>query len=135
MLKQVSWVRPIRPNRGKRTRFLSALKADILVANPPLPSGESHAKIDEMAKTGADMNADIGADGRALSSDGKEPVSLMEPLLISEGSRFRGELTDLAVELAARSAGFRRSLPEGIVMALAGCLAARMQSMRSGRHC
>src|SRR6202030_3490573 len=54
-----------------------------------------------------------------LSPDGKEPVSLMEPMLISEGSRFRGELTDLAIELAARSAGFRRSLPDGIVTALA----------------
>ncbi len=44
----------------------------------------------------------------------------MEPLLISEGSRHRGELTDLAVELAARSAGFRRSLPDGGLAALAG---------------
>ncbi len=44
----------------------------------------------------------------------------MEPLLIPEGSRFRGELTDLAVELAARSAGFRRSLPKGVTAALAG---------------
>jgi len=44
----------------------------------------------------------------------------MEPLLIPEGSRFRGKLTDLAVELAARSAGFRRSLPKGVTAALAG---------------
>ncbi|MBV8453676.1 MAG: Fic family protein, partial [Deltaproteobacteria bacterium] len=43
----------------------------------------------------------------------------MEPLLVAEGSRFRGELTDLAIDLAARSAGFRRSLPEGIIAALA----------------
>ncbi len=43
----------------------------------------------------------------------------MEPLLISEGSRFRGELTDLAVDLASRSAGFRSSLPKGLVAALA----------------
>ncbi len=72
-----------------------------------------------MGKTDADIKADIGADGKGLLSDRKEPVSLMEPMLISEGSRFRGELTDLAVELAARSAGFRRSLPDGIVTALA----------------
>jgi Fic family protein len=38
----------------------------------------------------------------------------MEPLVIPEGSRHRGELTDLSLELAARSAGFRRSLPEGV---------------------
>lgn len=43
----------------------------------------------------------------------------MEPLLIGEGSRHRGEITDLAVELAARSAGFRRSLPDGLLTALA----------------
>ncbi len=44
---------------------------------------------------------------------------MMEPLLISEGSRHRAALTDLAVELAAHSAGFRRSLPEGVLTALA----------------
>ncbi|MBI3129671.1 MAG: Fic family protein [Candidatus Tectomicrobia bacterium] len=43
----------------------------------------------------------------------------MEPLLVSESSRHRAALTDLAVELAARSAGFRRSLPEGVLTALA----------------
>ncbi|NOZ10489.1 MAG: Fic family protein [Gammaproteobacteria bacterium] len=43
----------------------------------------------------------------------------MEPLLISESSRHRGDLADLAVELAAHSAGFRRSLPEGVLTALA----------------
>lgn len=43
----------------------------------------------------------------------------MEPLVPSEGSRHRRRLNDLAVELAAASAGFRRSLPAGIVVALA----------------
>jgi Fic family protein len=43
----------------------------------------------------------------------------MEPLLIGESSRKRGEVTDLAVELAAKSAGFRRSLPAGVLAALA----------------
>jgi Fic family protein len=38
---------------------------------------------------------------------------------VPEGSRHRSGLTDLAVDLAARSAGFRRSLPEGVVAALA----------------
>jgi len=51
--------------------------------------------------------------------DRKESPALMEPLLIAEGSRHRGELTDLAVEVAARSAGFRRSLPDGVRAALA----------------
>lgn len=46
--------------------------------------------------------------------DRQESVTLMEPLLIAEGSRHRGELTDLAIEVAARSAGFRRSLPDGV---------------------
>lgn len=38
-------------------------------------------------------------------ADRGESVALREPLLIGEGSRHRGPLTDLAVELAARSAG------------------------------
>ena len=43
----------------------------------------------------------------------------MEPLLLAEGSRHRAGLSDLAVELAAASAGFRRSLPSGVMKALA----------------
>ena len=43
----------------------------------------------------------------------------MEPLVIAEGSRHRGKLTDLAIEVAARSAGFRRSMPDGVRTALA----------------
>jgi Fic family protein len=43
----------------------------------------------------------------------------MEPLLIGSDSRHRPRLTDLAVELAARSAGFRRSLPDGLLNPLA----------------
>ena len=53
------------------------------------------------------------------SEDRGESTSLMEPLLVPEGSRHRTGLTDLALELAARSAGLRRSLPEGVVAALA----------------
>jgi Fic family protein len=52
--------------------------------------------------------------------DRGETVGLMEPLLIEESSGRRGDLTDLAVDLAARSAGFRRSLPTGVLTALAG---------------
>jgi len=62
----------------------------------------------------ADMNADI-----SVAKDRGEAIAMMEPLLLSEGSRHREALIDLAVELAARSAGFRRSLPEGVLTALA----------------
>lgn len=51
--------------------------------------------------------------------DRGEPVSLMEPMRISESARHRGDLNELALELAAHSAGFRRSLPEGVMTALA----------------
>jgi Fic family protein len=46
-------------------------------------------------------------------------IGLMEPLLISEGSPQRGALTDLALELGQKSAGFRRSLPESLLSSLA----------------
>jgi Fic family protein len=62
--------------------------------------------------------ADIEADVLA-AEDGGELVSLMEPLLIGEGSRYRGGLTDLALELAQKSAGFRRSPPESLLASLA----------------
>lgn len=44
---------------------------------------------------------------------------MMEPVVLRESSRGRGELIDLALELAARSAGFRRSLPDGVATSLA----------------
>ena len=66
------------------------------------------------------------ADGKAATNwdenappDRGEQVSLMEPMRIAETSRHRAGLADLAVELAAQAAGFRRSLPEGILKALA----------------
>src|ERR1700758_740505 len=43
----------------------------------------------------------------------------MEPLVIEEGSRHRAELSDLALELAQKSAGFRRSLPPTLLSSLA----------------
>src|SRR5208282_5120927 len=43
----------------------------------------------------------------------------MEPLLIGESSRHRAALTDLALELAQKCAGFRRSLPESLLASLA----------------
>lgn len=66
-----------------------------------------------MRKTKTDRKTAILADDR------RESIGLMEPLLISEGSRHRSRLTDLAIDLAARSSGFRRSLPDGSLTALA----------------
>ena len=53
------------------------------------------------------------------AEDRGEGTGLMEPLVLGEGSRHRAELTDLALELAQRSAGFRRSLPESLLSSLA----------------
>ncbi len=50
--------------------------------------------------------------------DRGENTSAMEPLLLAQDSH-RRPLNDLALELAAASAGFRRSLPDPIVTALA----------------
>jgi len=61
-----------------------------------------------------DIEADIEA-----AKDRGETVSLLEPLLLPEGSRHRRALTDLALELAQRSAGFRRSLPDSLLATLA----------------
>lgn len=58
------------------------------------------------------------ADLREVGDRG-EGTGLMEPLLLSEGSRHRPELMDLAVELVSKSSGFRRSLSSGIYAALA----------------
>jgi Fic family protein len=61
-----------------------------------------------------DIKPDIKVD-----VDRGEATSLMEPLLISEGSRHRGELTDLAVELVQKSTGFLRSMPNSLLTSLA----------------
>jgi Fic family protein len=68
-----------------------------------------------MAHKKADIKSDIEA-----AKDRGEAVSLMEPLLIGESSPHRPGLTDLALELAQRSAGFKRSLPESLMASLAG---------------
>ena len=51
--------------------------------------------------------------------DRGESNTMMEPLLIGETSRHRGKLTDMALELAQKAAGFRRSLPESLLASLA----------------
>jgi hypothetical protein len=56
--------------------------------------------------------------------DRGEPISRMEPLRIAEGSRHRGELADLTLDLATRSARFQASLPPGLVRPLADAVRA-----------
>ena len=67
-----------------------------------------------------DYKPDIKADKMAASKgpDQGELANSMEPLLIAEGSRYRTVLTDLALDLVARSAGLGRSLPEGLLATL-----------------
>jgi Fic family protein len=67
-----------------------------------------------MAIKTPDIETDIDT-----ARDGRENISLMEPLLIGAGSKHRAELTDLALDLAAKSAGFRRSLPASLIRSLA----------------
>src|SRR5260221_2491859 len=57
--------------------------------------------------------------GPTLPPDRGEATAEMEPLLIGETSRFRGPLTDLAIELVQKSARFRGSLPESLLNSLA----------------
>ena len=59
------------------------------------------------------METDIQTDDRG------ELVSVMEPLVIGDGSRRRAALTDLAFDLTQKSAGFRRSLPPSLLTSLA----------------
>ena len=62
----------------------------------------------ETAKIRANKGADRG-----------ETTGLMEPLILAHGSPHRPALGDLAIDLATRSTGFRRSLSDGVVTALA----------------
>lgn len=64
------------------------------------------------------MEPDIHTVSEVVDDRG-ENISQMEPLCIRDGSRHRADLTDMAVELAMQSTGFRRSLPDGLVTALA----------------
>ena len=56
--------------------------------------------------------------------DRGENISLMEPLLLGETSRHRGHLTDLALDLAQKTAGLRRSLPPSVLASLADLIRA-----------
>ena len=67
-----------------------------------------------MAQDKAVHKADIAA-----VQHRREDTSLMDPLVLGEGSRHRANLTDLALELAQKSAGLRRSLPTKLAASLA----------------
>jgi hypothetical protein len=58
------------------------------------------------------------------AEDRGEAVVLMEPLRIGEASSHRAALGDLVVDLAAKAAGFRCSLPVGVHTALASVVRA-----------
>lgn len=60
-----------------------------------------------------DTEADI-----SVLEDKNEPLGVMEPMLVSSSSPMRDGLANKTLELAERSAGLRRSLPNGIVDAL-----------------
>lgn len=53
-----------------------------------------------------------------LSLDAGESVSSMEPMRLGESSRWRGEISELAVDLTYKAAEFKASLPKGIQAAL-----------------
>ena len=59
------------------------------------------------------MKPDIKAEDRG------ELASIMEPLLLGDDSRHRRALTDLALDLTQKAAGFRRSLPPSLLTSLA----------------
>ena len=52
-------------------------------------------------------------------ADKGEAITIVEPLIPEEASKYRSPLNDLAVELASQSSGLRSSLPEGIRAPLA----------------
>ena len=62
------------------------------------------------------------ADRQAV--DREESISAMEPLLISDSSRRRAELNDLAFELTRKASAFRSSLPRPMQVPLAGLVRA-----------
>ncbi len=72
-----------------------------------------------MARLSGAAKADMEADMEADIEDGGETIGLIAPLSIGADARGRASLNDLALDLAARAAGLRRSLPAGIASTLA----------------
>ena len=56
---------------------------------------------------------------KSTVSDRVESTGLMEPMLVSESSPRRTQLADLTVDLAAKTAAFKHSLPSGVIASLA----------------
>lgn len=54
-----------------------------------------------------------------ILEDRGERISAMDPMVFGAGYRFRGRVTDLAFELAQKSAGFKSSLPKTLLASLA----------------
>ena len=77
-----------------------------------------------MNNTKPDKKPDIKVPAECDAEDRGERVTQMEPLLVSKASRHRGELVDMALELAQRAAGLRRSLPESVIKSLSGLVRA-----------
>ncbi len=75
------------------------------------------------------LKVNLGAD---ILADREEPVSRMEPMLLSDRSKSRDGLYDLALELTAKSAGFSRSLPPAILASLADLVRSRSTSWGKG---
>lgn len=67
-----------------------------------------------MKKKDTDLQADIKP-----ANDRQESIGLMEPMVVSDSSRHRAELADLAFVLATETAAFKSSLPQGVLTALA----------------
>ncbi len=65
---------------------------------------------DEKPNAEADINE---------AEDRGESVTRMEPLLVREGARARGELADFALDLTPRSTAFRAGLPDDVADSLA----------------
>ena len=104
--------------QGRSQAYLTpALKADLQRASTKPESRLTVCYTYIMDDPETDIEPAISA--AANGQDRGESPGLMEPLLVPEGSPHRTGLTDLAIELAARSAGFRRSLPDGVMSALA----------------
>lgn len=55
-----------------------------------------------------------------MAKNRREDVAMMEPLVLGDRAPRRGELADLALELAQKSASLKRSIPESMLPSLAG---------------
>ena len=76
------------------------------------------AKAPKIKSKASNLRGNSLPQGGLLSEGKGEPTDAMEPMRISESSRWRGELSELAVGLTYRAAEFKASLPKGIRSAL-----------------